>query len=147
MHSAFNAINLIAKYHVGDDGHDLSISLPYLTGFLVVIVTLAALMGLCMGVGVLVQRFGPKEAEPKHTTRKKIAPAAAEGEISPEILAVLSAAVASMNDQTSDQIFTVISAAVATMIDAPHKVISIKPHANTWSQAGRQQIQSSHNLR
>ena len=147
MHSAFNALNLIAKYNVGDDGHDLSISLPYLMGFLVVVLTLATLMGLCMGIGVLVQRFAPEETTPKPATRLTPASAETTDEISPEILTVLSAAAATMNDQPSDVISTVIAATVATMINEPHKVISIKPQDSSWSQAGRQQVLSSHNLR
>ncbi len=145
MHSAFNAINIIAKYQVGDDGHDLSVSLPYLMGFVVVIVTLATLMGLCMGIGALLQRFMPELSAPKFATNPAATPATVNAEISPEILTVLAAA--AMASEPSDVITTVIAAAAATMIDEPHRIISIKPQNTTWSQAGRQQIQSSHNIR
>jgi len=145
MHSAFNAINIIAKYQVGDDGHDLSVSLPYLMGFVVVIATLATLMALCMGIGSLLQRFMPDVGAPKFATKPAATPATVNDEIPPEILAVLAAA--AMASEPTDEITTVIAAAAATMIDEPHRIVSIKPQSTTWSQAGRQQIQSSHNIR
>ena len=145
MHSVFNTIHFIAKYHVGDDGHDLSISLPYLMGFVVVVVTLAVLMGLCMGVGTILQRVMPDAGVPKPILKPEAAPATTADEISPEILAVLTAA--AIASEPTSEIATVIAAAAATMIDEPHRVISIKPQNSSWGQAGRQQIHSSHNIR
>lgn len=146
MHSAFNAINFVAKYHVGDDGHDLSISLPYLMGFVVVLVTLIILMGLCMGIGAILQRVMPNAGVTTPIFKPAVvATPAIDGEISPEILAVLTAA--AMASEPTDEIATVIAAAAATMVDEPHRIISIKPQNTSWSQAGRQQIHSSHTIR
>jgi len=145
MYSAITAINFIAKYHVGDDGHNLSISLPYLMGFVVVLVTLAALMGICMGIGAIIQRYLPDGGTSTFATKPTLAPATISDDIPPEILTVLTAA--AMACEPTDNITTVIVAAAATMIDEPHRVISIKPQNTSWSQAGRQQIQSSHNIR
>ena len=144
MHPVFNTINFIAKFHVGDDGHDLSISLPYLMGFVVVVATLAILMGLCMGIGSILQRVMPEAGATKPILKPAATPAV-DGDISPEILAVLTAA--AMASEPTDEIATVIAAAAAAMIDEPHRVVSIKPQNTSWSQAGRQQIQSSHNIR
>jgi len=145
MHPAITTINFIAKFKVGDDGHDLSVSLPYLMGFVVVLVTLAALMGICMGIGAAIQRFLPELGAPQLTTRPTPAVAAISDDIPPEILTVLTAA--AMACEPTKDITTVIAAAAATMIDEPHTIISIKPQNTSWSQAGRQQIQSSHNIR
>jgi Na+-transporting methylmalonyl-CoA/oxaloacetate decarboxylase gamma subunit len=151
MHSVFNTINLLATYHVGDDGHNISVSLPYLMGFVVVLVTLSTLMGLCMGIGSILQRVIPDAgaATSQKRTASRPAPAqpVSQDDIPPEILTVISAAVATMHDEPSDEITTVIAAAAATMIDEPHRIVSIKPQNTSWSQAGRQQIQTSHNLR
>lgn len=99
---------------------------PYLTGFLVVIVTLAVLMGVCMAVSKILQTFQPEPAAPKPMAK----PAAnlADDVVPPEIIAA-------------------IAAAVTTTVGKKQRIVSIRPQNSSWSQAGRHQIHSSHNVR
>lgn len=105
----------------------VSDAVPYLTGFLVVLVTLSVLMGLCMAVSKVLLLVMPAPAAPQPMA-KPAAKAPANDGISPEILAV-------------------IAAAVATTVGQKQRIVSIKPQNSSWSQAGRQQIHSSHNVR
>jgi sodium pump decarboxylase gamma subunit len=100
---------------------------PYLTGFLVVLVTLAVLMGLCMAVSKILQQVMPAPAAPQPVAKP--------------------AATAPVNDGVPPEIIAVIAAAVATTVGKKQRIVSIKPQNSSWSQAGRQQIHSSHKIR
>ncbi|MCP5537555.1 MAG: OadG family protein [Akkermansiaceae bacterium] len=102
---------------------------PYLAGFLVVLVTLAALMGVCMAVSKILQALTPAPAAPAPVA-KSAAPIApvADDTVPPEVVAV-------------------IAAAVSTTLGGKPRILSIRPKNSSWSQAGRQQIQTSHNIR
>ena len=105
----------------------VSDAVPYLTGFLVVVVTLAVLMGLCMAVSKILQLVMPEPAAPQPVARP--------------------AATTPVNDGVPPEIVAVIAAAVATTVGQKQRIISIKPQNSSWSQAGRQQIHSSHKIR
>ena len=105
----------------------MSDALPYLTGFLVVVVTLAVLLTLCVFVSKVLQQLVPEPVSPKPVARTTPA-ATANGGIPPELVAV-------------------IAAATATVVGQTHRVISIKPQNSSWGQAGRSQHHASHNIR
>ncbi len=96
----------------------VSDAVPYLTGFLVVVVTLAVLMGLCMAVSKILQLVMPEPAAPQPVARP--------------------AATTPVNDGVPPEIVAVIAAAVATTVGQKQRIISIKPQNSSWSQAGRQ---------
>lgn len=100
---------------------------PYLTGFLVVLITLAVLMGLCMAVSKILQLVMPAPAAPQPVAK----PTAANP----------------LNDGVPPEIVAVIAAAVVATVGKKQRIVSIRPHNTSWSQAGRQQIQTSHNIR
>lgn len=105
----------------------VSDAVPYLTGFLVVLVTLTVLMGLCMAVSKILQLVMPAPAAPQPVAKP--------------------AATAPVNNGVPPEIVAVIAAAVATTVGKKQRIVSIKPQNSSWSQAGRQQIHSSHNIR
>ena len=103
----------------------VSDALPYVMGFAVVVVTLAILWALCASTGVILQKLLPPApvAQPVAARRQ-----VADGSLPPETLVV-------------------IAAAVTAVTGKPRRIVSVQPHNPAWSQAGRQQIQSSHNIR
>lgn len=104
-------------------------ALPHLLGFVVVLTTLSALLGICILIGKLVQRLQPEPAaSPKPAAAPAPKPAAVDNGPSPELVAV-------------------IAAATATVVGQSHRVISIKPQNSAWSASGRHQHQTSHNIR
>jgi Na+-transporting methylmalonyl-CoA/oxaloacetate decarboxylase gamma subunit len=103
----------------------VSEALPHLLGFVVVITTLAALLGLCVTVSTIINKFMP-------------APVAAPRQVSKPRTPV--------HDGIPEETVLVIAAAVAAVAQK-QRIVSIKPQSSSWSQAGRQQIHSSHNIR
>ncbi len=107
-------------------------ALPHLAGMLMVMITLAILWGVCALTAKLIQVLMPERApalpsaEPA-ASAVQIKPAAPE-EISPEIVAV-------------------IAAAVATATGRSHRIISIKRQSTHWEKAGRQSVLTSHRIR
>ena len=125
----------------------MSDALPYLTGFLVVVFTLCVLLSLCVFVSKVLQQIIPEPVSPK-TAARPLAATPVNDDIPAEIMAVITAAAAAtVSDNVPAEIVAVIAAATATVVGDPHRVVSIKPHNSTWSQAGRQQLHSSHNIR
>jgi len=119
------ASSILASYTpIKDPG--ISDAAPYLTGFLVVLFTLAALMGVCMGVSKILKLVMPEPVAPKPMARPAAAP---------------------VNDGVPPEIVVVIAAAVAATVGKKQRIVSIRPKNSSWSQAGRQQIHSSHNIR
>ncbi|MDP3849228.1 MAG: OadG family transporter subunit [Luteolibacter sp.] len=111
---------------------DVSIvdALPHLAGMLMVVGTLATLWGVCAFTAKIVQFIAP---EPKAAAaRMAKAPGApqplAPAGITPEIVAV-------------------IAAAVATATGQAQRIISIKPMSTSWEKAGRQSVLTSHRIR
>lgn len=117
------ALSILAYTPLEDPG--MSDAAPYLTGFLVVVVTLSALMGVCMGVSKVLQQVMPEPAAPKPVS-KKAAP---------------------VDEGVPPEVIVVIAAAVAATVGKKQRIVSIRPQNSSWSQAGRQQIHSSHNVR
>ena len=103
----------------------VSEALPHLLGFLVVIATLAALLGLCVAVSTVLNKYMPAPAAAPRQVSKSSTPAHAG--IPEETIIVIAAAVAAVSQK--------------------QRIVSIKPQNSSWSQAGRQQIHSSHNIR
>lgn len=119
----------VALFILGDtplENPSVSDAVPYLAGFLIVLVTLAALMAVCMAVSKALKFFERTPAPPEAVAKPE--PQVADDTVPPEILAV-------------------IAAAVATTVGRGPKIVSIRPSNTSWSQAGRQQIQTSHNIR
>jgi Na+-transporting methylmalonyl-CoA/oxaloacetate decarboxylase gamma subunit len=118
--------------------HSFWDALPYMMGMLVVMVALAILWGICAATGWVTCRLmpaaRPKSAEAPAPASQTAAEPQTKGiaedpnEISPEILAV-------------------IAAAVATTVGKPHRIISIKPMSTSWERAGRQSVLTSHRIR
>ncbi|MBT8044563.1 MAG: OadG family protein [Verrucomicrobiae bacterium] len=104
----------------------LADALPHLMGFLVVLVTLIMLWAICAITGRVVRASFP-EKEP--SVRPTPSPVKTnEGNVSPEIL-------------------TVIAAAVHASVGSTRRIVSVQPHNPAWNQAGRQQIYQSHKVR
>ncbi len=117
------ALSILANTTVENPG--IADALPYLVGFLVVLVTLAVLMGLCMLIGVILKNF---ETAPAAQPVVKRAPAVTKDDsIPPEVVAVIAAAVST--------------------VAGSRRIMSIKPRQSSWGQSGRQRVQSSHNIR
>lgn len=112
-------------------------ALPHLLGFVVVLATLFTLLKLCTLVSKILQHL---ESAPEPPTPEDMAAA---------IAAATPATVRSTEDDSmSPELVAVIAAATAAVVGHhAHRVVSIKPHSSTWSQAGRQQLQASHNIR
>lgn len=92
-------------------------------GFALVMATLVMLWGLTALLGRVVVRV---EA---HRARR-----AADGK----------AAAQAVDD---DETLAVIAAAAAAVLDAPHRVVSVRPRQSVWGQLGRQDLHASHNVR
>lgn len=104
----------------------LADALPHLLGFLVVLVTLATLWAICAITGkVITSTLPPAPVAPVTTAAPK----------------------QRANDSIPPEILVVIAAAVNASVGRPRRIVSVQPHNPVWSQAGRQQIHSSHNLR
>lgn len=143
------ASSLLAYTRLENPG--MADTLPYLTGFLVVLVTLCVLLGLCVLIGKVLQQVIPEPVASKAIVPKPtIKPAAVtstDDDIPDEVVALIAAAASAVHDSVPAEIVAVIAAATATVVGQTHRVISIKPHNSTWSQAGRQQLHTSHNIR
>lgn len=107
-------------------------ALPHLAGMLLVIATLAVLWGLCELVAKLVRILMPAPAAASPVAKLALplpqAPVAENG-ISPELIAI-------------------IAAAVATVTGQNHRIISIKRQSTShWEKAGRHSVLTSHRIR
>jgi hypothetical protein len=68
------------------------------------------------------------EAVPAAAAPAKVAPVVSDDAITPEIVAV-------------------IAAAIASVTDSAHRIVSIKRQGSTWERAGRQSVLTSHRIR
>lgn len=51
------------------------------------------------------------------------------------------------DDAITPEIVAIISAAVASVTDSAHRIVSIRRQSSTWERAGRQSILTSHRIR
>lgn len=105
-----------------------------LVGFGVVMLTLALLWALTALMSRAVARWSPKAPAPAATT-------AAPPAKSTNDLAAGEAA-----DDTDGEELAAIAAAVALMIDAPHRVVRVRPQPSAWGQEGRRNTHASHRM-
>lgn len=105
-------------------------ALPYVSGALVVFLTLAILWGVCALTAWLVKTLVPAAVlEPAApAVARATEPVSAAGSVPPEIVAV-------------------IAAAIHTAVGKEHKIVAIKPQASSWEKAGRQSVLGSHRVR
>lgn len=103
----------------------------YLTGFLLVILTLTMMWGMTALIG---RFFIGRE------NRTTSAPA-------PAIEAAPAPAPAPVPDGLTPQLVAVIAAAVAAVVKQPHAVVAIRPADGDWSREGRRQIFASKRVR
>ena len=104
-------------------------TVPHLMGMLLVLVTLACLWGVCALSATVIRMLAPAPAAPPPVAvRAAVPPVAAPDGLTPEIIAV-------------------ISAAIASVTDSSHRIVAIRRHSSTWEKAGRQSVLSSHKIR
>jgi hypothetical protein len=51
------------------------------------------------------------------------------------------------DDAITPEIVAIISAAIASLTDSSHRIVSIKRQSSTWERAGRQSVLTSHRIR
>ncbi len=116
------------------ESHSVAAAVPHLLGMLLVVLTLAALWGVCVLSATLIVLSSTLA---KTFASAPAAPAPAQAAPKP----------ASVTDDLSPELVAVISAAVAAVTDSAHRIVAIKPQSSTWSKAGRQSVLSSHKIR
>lgn len=117
-----SSVNEIGK------SHSVSDALPHLLGMLLVILTLAALWGVCALSATLIKALIPEPAPATPAKATPDVPNPVTTGIPPEIVAVITAAVASVTGPS-------------------HRIVSVKPQSSSWAKAGRQSVLSSHRIR
>jgi Na+-transporting methylmalonyl-CoA/oxaloacetate decarboxylase gamma subunit len=116
------------------NSHSVMDALPHLGGMLMVIVTLAILWGLTVLVSRAVALLPKKQAP-------------APAPVAPVMTPSLAIAAAPANDRIPPEIIAIISAAVAAVAGPDRRIISIRPMNTSWEKAGRQSVLSSHRIR
>jgi sodium pump decarboxylase gamma subunit len=117
-HTAAKAATETADIGLGD-------TLPHLLGMALVFITLAILWGICAVSAKVIKTLLPEPAPAP--VRTNAAPAIQAG-TPPEIIAAITAAVASVSGPES-------------------RIVSVKRPSSTWAKAGRQSVLSSHKIR
>ncbi len=51
------------------------------------------------------------------------------------------------DDAVTPEIVAIIAAAIASVTDSTHRIVSIKRQSSTWERAGRQSVLTSHRIR
>ena len=128
----------------GDLGHSHSVAdaLPHLGGMLMVLIALACLWCLTAIVAKLVAiRHTLVSPEPAPAAPAMAAPAAVPS-ASPT-----APQAAAPEAGISPEIVAIISAAIACMYGGQRRVISIRPADISWGKAGRQSVLTSHRIR
>lgn len=109
-------------------------TLGYLSGFLITMLTLVAMWLITASIGQYFVRLEKRSQvvnvpqKPKEVAASP-SPAPAEQSMSPQLIAVVAAAVH------------------VTLGKVPHQIVSIKPADPSWSREGRRQIFDSHRVR
>lgn len=111
-------------------------TLGYLSGFLITMLTLVAMWLITASIGQYFVRLEKRSQvvnvpqKPKEVAASPSpSPAPAEQSMSPQLIAVVAAAVH------------------VTLGKVPHQIVSIKPADPSWSREGRRQIFDSHRVR
>lgn len=107
----------------------------YLSGMLMVFVTLMALLALMTVASVILRKLFPYQ------------PPAPPAAAAPAPVPVRSAPKAGPVDAIEPEVLAAIAAAVATTLDGSHRVVSIRQKTGSWEKAGRQSVLSSHRIR
>jgi glutaconyl-CoA decarboxylase len=110
---------------------------PHLAGMLMVMLTLTILWGVCVLTAKLIQLLLP--AATPHLAQAAAHPA--PDRLNQRLLSEDTA------DGISPELVAVIAAAVATMAGPQHRIVSIKPQTSSWEKAGRQAVLGSHRIR
>ena len=122
-------MNLIPILAVAEKAHvSVMDALPHLVGMLMVLLTLAALWGVCALSAKLIKTLMPEPSAPAPKPAGAPAPPSASPGITPEFVAV-------------------VAAAVTTATGRTHRIVSIKRQSTDWEKAGRQSVLSSHKIR
>lgn len=133
---------LLLATSVESHSHSFLDALPHMAGMAVVMITLAVLWGVCAFTAKMVSIAFPEKAPAKPAV-----PSAATAEPSAATPAA-AAAPAPANSGVSPEIVAVIAAAVATVTrNEPVRIVSIKPMSTSWERAGRQSVLTSHRIR
>ena len=129
-------ITLLASTEDAAHSHSLLDAFPHLAGMLVVMVTLAFLWGVCALTAAIIKSLQGAPKVPQ------IPPAPAR------VPAQAAAAEATDSSAITPEIVAVIAAAVATIAGKqPVRIVSIKPMSTSWERAGRQSVLTSHRIR
>lgn len=113
------------------NSHSVMEALPHLGGMLMVLVTLTFLWGLTVFVSKAVAILTSRQPAPTPAPAVKPPPASP-----PQV-----------QDGIQPEIIAVISAAVAAVAGTNRRVISIQPMSTSWEKAGRQSVLTSHRIR
>lgn len=127
--------SIIAARLVGNT--TVSDTLPYLMGFVLVLLTLAALLLICASVGVLIKLNELRKLTPEAVAPKPVAKPVAQPVQPAKADDVL----------ISPETFAIIAAAVEVAAGKPRRILSVEPLNPAWHSAGRQNIHSSHQVR
>ncbi len=103
---------------------NLLLAVEQLAGFLLVMSALVLLWGLTALVGKVFGQPGP--AAPSSPIVRQPETAAAD---------------------VPEEDVVIIAAAVALLLDAPHRVVAVRPLPSSWGQQGRRDIHDSHRIR
>lgn len=107
----------------------------YLSGMLMVFVTLMALLVLMTVASVVLRKLFPYQPPAPPAAA---APAPVPARSAPKHDAV---------DAIEPEVLAAIAAAVATTLEGNHRVVSIRQRPGNWEKAGRQSVLSSHRIR
>ncbi len=129
--------------------HSVSSAVPHLLGMVLVIITLTALWGVCVLAARLINALAPQPVIPSPPAVAAPAPAAAAPAPAAAAPAPAEAAPAPAELVTGipPEIIALITAAVASFTSTPHRIVSVRPQSSNWANAGRQSVLSSHRIR
>jgi Na+-transporting methylmalonyl-CoA/oxaloacetate decarboxylase gamma subunit len=124
-----------------DLGHSHSVAdaLPHLGGMVMVLITLACLWCLTAIVSKLVAI--------RHSLVEPAAAPTPEAKPTATASAAEASQVPASHPGISPEIVAIISAAIACMHGGTRRVISIKPADTSWEKAGRHSVLTSHRIR
>ena len=99
-----------------------------------------------IGIAAIIHAFfkGVKSLMPKPvvaTAAVPVAPAPSAAAAPPTVAPAVS------DDAITPEIVAIIAAAVASVTDSAHRIVSIKRQSTTWERAGRQSVLTSHRIR
>lgn len=122
--------------------HSFMDALPHLAGMLMVLITLACLWALTAIVANLIKIY--QKIRPAAASAPAVAPITPSAPPAP---AEPADTAAPAHAGISPEIVAVISAAIACLGGGKRRVISIRPADTSWEKAGRQAVIMSHRIR